>query len=46
VILAIGMKEVEEQTVSVRRLGDNRTETITLAQAIAEFGLATLAPSH
>ena len=27
VILAIGMKEVEDRTVSVRRLGDNRTET-------------------
>jgi threonyl-tRNA synthetase len=46
VILAIGMKEVEDRTVSVRRLGENRTETLTLAEAIAEFGLATLAPSH
>ncbi|MFA9230936.1 MAG: threonine--tRNA ligase [Microgenomates group bacterium] len=46
VILAIGMKEVEDRTVSVRRLGENRTETLTLADAIAEFGLATLAPSH
>jgi threonyl-tRNA synthetase len=44
VILAIGMKEVEEQTVSVRRLGDTRTETITLDQAIAEFGFAALPP--
>ena len=46
VILAIGMKEVEDRTVSVRRLGDNRTETITLDQAIAEFGFAALPPSH
>jgi threonyl-tRNA synthetase len=45
VILAIGMKEVEDRTVSVRRLGDNRTETISFAQAIAEFGLAALPPS-
>jgi len=46
VILAIGMKEVEDRTVSVRRLGENRTETLTLDQAVAEFGLAALPPSH
>jgi threonyl-tRNA synthetase len=46
VILAIGMKEVEERTVSVRRLGDQRTETISFDQAIAEFGLAALPPSN
>ena len=46
VILAIGMKEVEERTVSVRRLGETRTETITLDQAIAAFGLDALSPSH
>lgn len=45
VILAIGMKEVEERTVSVRRLGDNRTETLSFDQAIAEFGLAALPPA-
>ncbi|GLS86920.1 threonine--tRNA ligase [Cypionkella aquatica] len=45
VILAIGMKEVEDRTVSVRRLGDNRTETLTLEQALAEFGFAALPPS-
>ena len=45
VILAVGMKEVEERTVSVRRLGDNRTETISLDQALAEFGFAALPPS-
>ncbi len=44
VILAIGMKEVADRTVSVRRLGDTRTETITLDQAIAEFGFAALPP--
>ncbi len=46
VILAIGMKEVEERTVSVRRLGDTRTETITLDQALAEFGFAALPPGN
>jgi threonyl-tRNA synthetase len=46
VILAIGMKEVEERTVSVRRLGDTKTETISLEQAIAEFGFAALPPGH
>ena len=45
VILAVGMKEVEDRTVSVRRLGDNRTETISLDQALTEFGFAALPPS-
>ncbi|OYU40010.1 MAG: threonine--tRNA ligase [Pseudorhodobacter sp. PARRP1] len=45
VILAIGMKEVEDRTVSVRRLGDTRTETISLDQALAEFGFAALPPA-
>ena len=45
VILAIGLKEVEDKTVSIRRLGETRTETKTLAEAIAEFGLAALPPS-
>ena len=46
VILAIGMKEVEERTVSVRRLGETRTETITFDQAVAMFGLDALPPAH
>ncbi|WP_430463501.1 threonine--tRNA ligase [Tabrizicola sp.] len=46
VILAIGMKEVEERTVSVRRLGETRTETISFDQAIATFGLDALPPAH
>ena len=44
VILAIGMKEVTDRTVSVRRLGETRTETMTLDQAVSEFGLAALPP--
>ena len=46
VILAIGMKEVEDRTVSVRRLGDTKTEVISLDQAVAEFGIAAAIPSH
>ena len=37
VILAIGMKEVAERTVSVRRLGESRTDTMSLDDAIAAF---------
>ncbi len=46
VILAIGMKEVEERSVAVRRLGETRVETISLASAIATFGLEALPPQH
>jgi threonyl-tRNA synthetase len=46
VILAIGEREVAERTVSVRRLGENRTETMSLEDALAEFaGLAQI-PRH
>ena len=44
VILAIGMQEVEGRTVSVRRLGETRTETISLEAAIATFGNEALLP--
>ncbi|MBN2631109.1 MAG: threonine--tRNA ligase [Rhodobacteraceae bacterium] len=37
VILAIGMKEVEERTVSVRRLGETQTRTVALDQILAEL---------
>jgi threonyl-tRNA synthetase len=46
VILAVGMQEVEGRSVSVRRLGETRTEVISLDQAIAEFGFAALPPAH
>ena len=46
VLLAIGMKEVADRSVSVRRLGDTRTETLSFDQALAEFGFAALPPSH
>jgi threonyl-tRNA synthetase len=45
VIFAIGMMEVEDRTVSVRRLGETRTEAISLDAAIAEFGYAALSPA-
>ena len=46
VILAIGMQEVEAKTVSVRRLGETRTETISLDAAVATFGLEALPPAN
>ena len=45
VILAIGMKEVQERSVSMRRLGDTKTETMTMDQALATFGFEALPPS-
>ncbi len=44
VILAIGMQEVEGRTVSVRRLGETRTETMALDAALAAFGFEALPP--
>lgn len=46
VILAIGMQEVADRTVSVRRLGEQGSTTMTLDAALAEFGFAALPPSH
>lgn len=37
VILAIGMKEVEERSVSVRRLGETQTRTMALADIVADL---------
>ncbi|MFN5997520.1 MAG: threonine--tRNA ligase [Paracoccaceae bacterium] len=45
VILAIGMQEVEARTVSVRRLGETRTETIGLDSAVSIFGFEALPPA-
>jgi threonyl-tRNA synthetase len=44
VILAIGMQEVAGRTVSIRRLGETRTETMSLDQALDELAAASLAP--
>ena len=46
VILAIGMKEVEERSVSIRRLGETRTETKALDLALAELGFEALPPAQ
>ncbi|MFT3689286.1 threonine--tRNA ligase [Paenirhodobacter sp.] len=43
-IFAVGMKEVEEGTVSVRRLGDTRTETLALDAILAQLSLEAQAP--
>ena len=34
VILAIGMKEVEERTVTLRRLGEKQTRVVPLAEVV------------
>jgi len=44
VILAIGMKEVEERTVSLRRLGENRSESLALAAAVEQLAREALPP--
>ncbi len=44
VILAIGHREVDERTVSVRRLGEKDTKTMPLASLVAELGDEALAP--
>ncbi len=46
VIFAVGMQEVADRTVSVRRLGEQGSVTMTLDAAIAEFGFAALPPAH
>ncbi len=44
VILAIGNREVEERTVSLRRLGEKQTRTVGLDDVLAELGKETLPP--
>ena len=44
VILAIGMKEVEERSVSLRRLGETRTETLSLSDILQMLAAEALAP--
>jgi len=43
-ILAVGMREVEERTVSVRRLGDKRTTVVSLDEAVTSLSLEAKAP--
>jgi threonyl-tRNA synthetase len=44
VILAIGAREVEERSVSVRRLGNNRTETMSLDAILSELTVNATPP--
>jgi threonyl-tRNA synthetase len=44
VILAVGMKEVEERTVTMRRLGENRTRVIGLDAVVAELAAEATPP--
>ena len=37
VILAVGHREVDERTVTVRRLGEKQTSVVSLEQAVADF---------
>ncbi|MGR3436639.1 MAG: threonine--tRNA ligase [Shimia sp.] len=37
VILAVGMREVEERTVSMRRLGEKQSQTLTLDAVLAQL---------
>ncbi|NHX28012.1 threonine--tRNA ligase, partial [Escherichia coli] len=44
VILAIGMKEVEERSVTVRRLGEKQTAVVTLDEIVADLTRQAKAP--
>src|SRR5690606_39309754 len=44
VILALGAREVAERTVSVRRLGDNRTESMELEALVAQLAIEATPP--
>jgi threonyl-tRNA synthetase len=44
VILAIGQREVENRTVTVRRLGEKQTQTMPLDELVAELTAEALAP--
>ncbi len=44
VILALGAREVDERTVTVRRLGENKTSVTSLDQIVAELGKSATPP--
>jgi threonyl-tRNA synthetase len=44
VLLALGKREAEERTVSIRRLGSQQTRTLPLAEAVASFVAEATAP--
>ncbi len=46
IILAVGHREVEERTVTVRRLGEKQTAVNTLSEVVAELSLAATPPDQ
>ena len=44
VILAVGMKEVEDRTVSARRLGSKQSQLVTIDEIVTELRAEALAP--
>ncbi len=44
VILAVGMKEVEDRTVSMRRLGDKQSRVVALDEAVADLAREATPP--
>ncbi len=44
VILAVGAREVEERTVTVRRLGEKQTQVVALDDILADLSVAGKAP--
>jgi threonyl-tRNA synthetase len=44
VLLALGKREAEERTVSIRRLGSQQTRTLPLTEAVAAFVAEATAP--
>ena len=44
VILAVGHREVEERTVTVRRLGEKQTKVAALAEITQELGVEATPP--
>ena len=44
IILALGNKEVENQTVTIRRLGEKNTEILPLKEIISLLKISTLPP--
>ena len=43
-ILAVGMREIEERTVSVRRLGEKQTKVVSLDEAVTSLAQEAKAP--
>ena len=46
VILAIGRKEVEDRTVTVRRLGEKQTSVVTLDEIVGSLAADAIAPDQ